>query len=81
MELAKVVNGTIKLPESAARWLGPDGEVAVLLQGDALILKKVNAPHLTEFAERAPDEKPMPMTEIVAEVHRARKASKRARRP
>jgi len=79
MELAKVVNGTIKLPESAARWLGPDGEVAVLLQADALILKKVNAPHLTDFAERAPAGKPRPMTEIVAEVHRARKAGKRAR--
>ena len=81
MELAKVINGTIKLPETAARSLGADGEVAVLLQGDALILKKVHAPRVTDFAERAPDEQPLTMKEIVAEVHRARKANKRARRP
>ena len=81
MELAKVVNGTIELPETATRWLGEDEELAVLVQGDTLILKKIQPARLTEFAERAPDDKPIPMNEIVSEVHRVRRASKRARRP
>lgn len=80
MEIAKVVNGRIELPQSAARWVGQEDELAVLVQGDTLILKKVNVPRLTEFAERAPDDAPMPMSEVVAEVRRVRKASKRARR-
>lgn len=80
MELAKVVNGTIELPESAARWLGQNEQLAVLVQGDTLILKKIQPTRLTEFAERAPNDKPMPMKNIVAEVHRVRKASERARR-
>jgi hypothetical protein len=80
MELAKVVNGTIELPSSLARWLGQNDELAVFAQGDTLILKKILPPRLTEFAARAPDDEPLPMSDIVAEVKRVRRASKRARR-
>ena len=81
MELAKVVNGTIELPQSTAHWVGQDKQLAVLVQGDTLILKKIRkAPRLTEFAERAPDDEPMPMKEVVAEVRHVRQARKRARR-
>jgi hypothetical protein len=80
MERAQVVNGTIRLPKSATQWIGRVNELAVSVQGDALILTKIRTRRLSGFADRASDDKPMPIKEIVAEVRQVRKASKRARR-
>ena len=41
MELVKVVNGSLQLPQSATRWLGREDELAIEVAADALVLKKV----------------------------------------
>jgi hypothetical protein len=56
-----------------ADWLGSTEELVLLIQGDTLILKKMQILKLSEIAERAPEDEEMPMEEIVAEVHRYRR--------
>ncbi len=73
METMKVVDGKIELLPQMLDWLGSEDELAVLIQGDTLILKKLRLPKLSEIAERAPGEKGMSMAEIAAEVHDYRK--------
>jgi hypothetical protein len=55
----------------------PSDEIAWFAEGDTLILKKINPPELSGIVGRA-KEKPMPLKEIVDEVHRYHK-EKRAR--
>jgi len=54
--------------------------LAIWVEGDTLILKKLPPPRLSEVAERAPDDEEMPMDEIVAEVHRYRQEKRDASR-
>jgi hypothetical protein len=80
METVKVANGKIELNPRLIKWLQPDNELAVLIQGDMLILKKLRLPRLSEIAERAPQDEPMPMEEIATEVHQYRREKRHAGR-
>lgn len=80
METVKVANGKIELNLRLVKWLQPDSELAVLTQGDTLILKKLRLPRLSAIAERAPQDTPMPMEEIAAEVHQYRREKRHAGR-
>lgn len=71
-------DGTIKLPPRILRKLSGAGEVAVWAGGDTIILKRLIPVRATEIAERAPG-RPMPLREIVAEVHKMRREKRRKR--
>lgn len=72
MELAKIgANFHIDFPPTIREWLRTESELAVFLTGDTLVLKKIHAPKLSDFAARVATGE-MPMSEIVAEVHRYR---------
>lgn len=45
------------------------------MEGDTLIIKRINPPKLSEIAKRA-KEKPIPLKEIVKEVHAYRREKK-----
>ena len=81
VEWVQVEEGLIRLPPALARWLQVGERLVAVAQGDTLVLKRLRPARLSEIAERAPDEEPMPMDEIVAEVHRARQEKGHARRP
>jgi hypothetical protein len=80
MEAVKVIKGKITLPPSVVNWVGTADELSLFVEGDTLILKKMRVPTLSEIAARAEDEEEMPMTEIVAEVHRYRREKRDAGR-
>lgn len=81
MKTVKVVDGKIELLPQIVDWLGSDDELAVLIQGDTLVLKKLRLPKLSEIAKRAPqDEEEMSMEDIAAEVHRYRRGKRDADR-
>lgn len=80
MTTVKVREGKIELSPLLAEWLGAANELAMWVEGDTLILKKLALPRLSELAERAPDDEEMPMDEIVAEVHRYRQEKRDASR-
>lgn len=68
----KIREGKIELSPLLVEWLGTTNELAMWVEGDTLILKKLTLPRLSELAEWAPNDEEMPMDEIVAEVHRYR---------
>lgn len=68
-------NRTIKLPKSIFK---PTDEVITISKGDTFIIKKLSPSDISEIASRA-KEKPMPLREIVKEVHLYRKEKKAAR--
>jgi len=78
MVTTKVVNGVLELPTEALEWVGTDDELALFIEGDSLILKKVRLPRLSELAGRAPGDAEMPLQEIVDEVHRYRQEKRHA---
>lgn len=80
MERVQVVNGKLKLPESIVRWVGKENELVISLRGDSVVLKKILPPRMSDFAKRKPEDTPMSMDEIVAEVKKVRRTKKRARR-
>ena len=67
-------NLMIRLPKSLFK---PAEKVALLTEGDALIIKKLESPRLSAIATRV-KERPLPMRDILQEVHAYRRA-KRAR--
>lgn len=71
MDGVRIKNGTIELPPSLSGWLGDLRELSYFIQGDTLILKKVQPAKLSEIAGRVSEEE-MKLDEIVAEVHLAR---------
>jgi len=76
MEIAKVYPDLqIAFSPKIKKWLRSESELAVFLQGDTLVLKKIALPKLSSLAKRSPKEA-MPMTAIVKEVHRYRKEKK-----
>ena len=78
MVTTKVVNGVLELPTEALEWVGTDDELALFIEGDSLILKKVRLPCLSELAGRAPGDAEMPLQEIIDEVHRYRQEKRHA---
>jgi hypothetical protein len=79
MELVKVDRGTLTLPPETLQIVGADAQFTVITAGDTIILKKVTPSRLSEIAERAPQDQPMALGEIVKEIKRYRR-SRRARR-
>jgi len=76
MEIAKIYPDLqIAFSPKVKKWLRSQSELAVFLQRDTLVLKKVALPKLSALAKRSPKEE-MPLTAIVKEVHRYRKEKK-----
>ena len=72
MEIAKVKsNFQIDFSTNVKNWLSTETELAILIEGDTLVLKKIQIPKLTTLADRK-DEVEMPLEEIVEEVHNYR---------
>ncbi len=72
METAKVrPNLQIDFSQKVKEWLQAETELAVVLDNDTLILKKITVPKLSAIAERAKGEE-MSLEEIAEEVHRYR---------
>lgn len=65
-------NGKLVIPKALRSRFKPSDKIACFAEGDTLILKRVNPPKLSEIAGRV-KEKPMPLKEIVKEVHAYRK--------
>lgn len=81
MKAVKVeADGSLKLPKSIAHRFSDAGELAVWSEGDTIVLKRVRPPAVWRIAERVPG-RPMPMREIVAEIHKMRREKRRKRAP
>lgn len=73
MQTLKVKSdGSILLPRSVFK---PRDKVAFILEGDTLILKKLNPPKISEIAKRAKG-KTISLKEIVKEIHLFRREKK-----
>lgn len=73
METAKVrADLQIDFSQKIRKWLQEETELAVYLNDDTLILKKITVPKLSSIAERETDGE-MPLEGIAEEVHRYRK--------
>ncbi len=70
-------NGVLVIPKTLRAIFKPSDKLAWFIEGDTLIIKRINPPKLSEIAGRV-KEKPMPLKEIVKEVHTYRK-EKRSR--
>ena len=76
MNIAKVnPDLQIDFPPKVKDWLRSETELAVFVEHDTLILKKISVPKLSTIADRA-IESEMTVDEIVEEVHRYRKEKK-----
>lgn len=64
--------GTLVLPKAIQTIFKPSDKIAWFVEGDTLIIKRINPPRLSEIAERV-KENPMPLKEIVKEVQAYRK--------
>lgn len=76
-KLVSVIDGKIVLPEELQNWVKSEEQLLAILEGDTLILKRLNPTPLTEIALRATDEPEPPLQEIAAEVHRYREEKKK----
>jgi len=68
----RVMDGRLDLPRAIVNWIGTAHELGLFLEGDTLILKKMQPARLSEIALRVLEDE-MPMDEIVAEVHQYRR--------
>ncbi|MBU0878259.1 MAG: hypothetical protein KJ569_05875 [Candidatus Omnitrophica bacterium] len=76
MKTAKIgPNRTIVLPKALFK---PADKIVTFCEGNTFIVKKLNQPDVTEIASRT-KEKPMPLREIVKEVHRYRREKRAAK--
>jgi len=80
-KLVSVIDGKIVLPEELQNWVKSEEQLLAILEGDTIILKRLNPTPLTEIALRAPDEPEPPLQEIAAEVHRYREEKRSACSP
>ena len=65
-------DGTLIIPKALKEFLKDSNKLVWLKEGDTLIIKRINPPKLSEIADRA-KETPVPLEEIVKEVHAYRK--------
>ncbi len=63
-------DGSIMLPRSIFR---PQDKVALIHEGDLLILKKLNPPKLSGIAKKARGVSSLSLKEVVKEIHLFRK--------
>jgi bifunctional DNA-binding transcriptional regulator/antitoxin component of YhaV-PrlF toxin-antitoxin module len=61
-------NWTLTIPKAFRSHFKTSDELACFVEGDTLIIKRINPPKLSELADRV-KEKPVPLKEIVKEVH------------
>ena len=61
-------DGTFNMPKALKTFFNPSNKLVWFIEGNTLIIKRINPPKLSEIAERT-EEKPMPLKEIVKEVH------------
>ena len=69
-------NGLLVIPKSLRTIFKPSDKLAWFIEGDTFIIKRINPPKLSEISGRV-KEKPMPLKEIVKEVHTYRKEKKK----
>jgi len=73
MKAVKVeTDGSIKLPEEMLRLFPTSTEFAAWMEGDTILLKRLQPLRPSQTAERVA-EKEMPLKDIVGEVHRMRR--------
>ena len=71
-------DGSIKLPKAMLRLFPTSSELAVWTEGDMIALKRLPPLKPSRIAERAGEDGP-PLKDIAAEVHRARRETRRSR--
>ncbi|MGA1796738.1 MAG: hypothetical protein ACMUIL_12855 [bacterium] len=69
-------DGTLSIPKDLRSFFKPSDKLIWFMEGDTLIIKRINPPKLSEIAERV-KENPMPLKEIVKEVHAYRSEKKK----
>ncbi len=65
-------DGSLVIPKALKEFLKASNKLVWFKEGDTLIIKRINPPKPSEIAERV-KEKPVPLEEIVKEVHAYRK--------
>ncbi|MGR3176579.1 MAG: AbrB/MazE/SpoVT family DNA-binding domain-containing protein [Candidatus Anammoxibacter sp.] len=65
-------NGVLVLPKTLRAIFKSTDKLAWFAEGDTLIIKRISPPKLSKITGRS-KEKPMPLKEIVKEVHAHRK--------
>ena len=79
MEVAKVnADRQIDFPSKVKEWLQAESELALFLEGDTLILKKITLPKLSSIAERKSGVE-MPLEKICDEIRQYRMENKASR--
>ncbi len=69
-------NGMLVIPKTLRAIFKPSDKLAWFIEGDTLIIKRINPPKLSEVAERV-KEKAVPMKEIVKEIRSYRREKKK----
>ena len=64
---------TLKLPEAIAERFRPTDRFFVWVEGDALYLKRITPPPVTEIVAQAPEGEPLSLDEINDIVHKVRR--------
>jgi hypothetical protein len=67
---------TLKLPEEIAARFRPSDRFFVWTDGDALYLKRITPPPVTEIVAQAPEGEPLSLEEINKIVHKVRRQRK-----
>jgi hypothetical protein len=79
MKAVKIeTDGSIKLPKEMLRLCPTESELAVWMEGDMIVLKRLQPLKPSRIAEGAAEYGP-PLKEIAAEVHRVRREARRRR--
>lgn len=72
--------GMLKLPVEISQRFRPTDRFMVWVEGDALYLKRITPPAVTEIVAQAPEGEPLALDEINNLVHQVRRR-KRVRKP
>ncbi len=73
LEIAELTSKrTLKLPAKIADQFRPSDRFVVWIQGDALHLKRITSPSVTDIVAQAPEGDPLPLEEINEIVHKVR---------
>jgi len=79
MKAVKIeTDGSIKLPKEMLRLFPTESELAGRMEGDMIVLKRLQPLKTTRLAERLPESGP-PLKDIAAEGHRMRHETRRCR--
>ena len=74
VEIAEMTTSdTLKLPAEVASRFRPSDRFIILVEGDALQLKRITPPPVTDIVAEAPEGEPMAMDEINEIVHEVRR--------